>query len=47
MTDIVRIGAAFALIVLLRLRWDIGLVVLVATVFLVALYRSSPREQAI
>jgi len=47
MTDLGRIGAAFVLIVLLlRLRWNIGLVMLMAAVFLGALYRIGPREQA-
>ena len=47
MTDLGRIGAAFVLIVLLlRLRWNIGLVMLMAAVFLGAVYRIGPREQA-
>jgi integral membrane protein (TIGR00529 family) len=47
MTDLLRIGVAFSLIVLLlRLRWNIGLVMLLAAVFLGALYRIGPLEQA-
>jgi len=46
-TDLLRIGAAFALIVLLlRLRWNLGLVMLLTAVFLGALYRIGPLGQA-
>jgi uncharacterized protein len=47
MTDLIRIFAAFTLIVaLLRLRWNIGVVMLAAAVLLGALYRIGPIEQA-
>ena len=47
MTDLIKIGAAFALIVLLlRLRWNLGLVMLVGAVFLGTLYRIGPLRQA-
>jgi integral membrane protein (TIGR00529 family) len=47
MTDLLKIGAAFALIVLLlRLRWNLGLVMLLAAAFLGALYRIGPLRQA-
>ncbi len=47
MTDIIKILAAFALIVaLLRLRWNLGLVMFAGAVVLGALYRLGPREQA-
>ena len=47
MTDLVKIGAAFALIVLLlRLRWNLGLVMFAGAVLLGALYRIGPVEQA-
>ena len=47
MTDLLKIGAAFALIVLLlRLRWNLGLVMLAGSVFLGALYRIGPVAQA-
>ncbi len=47
MTDLLKIGAAFALIVLLlRLRWNLGLVMLLASFFLGALYRIGPLGQA-
>jgi len=47
MTDLVKIGAAFALIVLLlRLKWNLGLVMFAGAVFLGALYRIGPVEQA-
>jgi integral membrane protein (TIGR00529 family) len=46
-TDLLKIGAAFALIViLLRLRWNLGLVMLVGAVFLGALYLIGPVRQA-
>jgi hypothetical protein len=46
MTDLVKIGAAFACIVLLlRLRWNLGLVMLAGSVFLGALYRIGPVDQ--
>ena len=47
MTDLIRIGAAFALIVvLLRRRWNLGLVMLLGSFFLGALYRIGPVRQA-
>ncbi|HEX9021518.1 MAG TPA: DUF401 family protein [Nitrospirota bacterium] len=47
MTDLLKIGAAFALIVLLlRRRWNLGGVMLSASVLLGALYRIGPLEQA-
>jgi len=47
MTDLLKIGAAFALIVLLlRLRWNLGLVMLLGAVFLGALYLLGPAKQA-
>jgi integral membrane protein (TIGR00529 family) len=47
MTDLIKIGAAFALIVaLLRLRWNLGLVMLGGALFLGALYRIGPSAQA-
>lgn len=47
MTDLVRIGAAFALIVvLLRLRWNVGLVMFTAALFLGTLYHIGPFGQA-
>jgi hypothetical protein len=47
MTDLLKIGAAFALIVLLlRLRWNLGLVMLLGAVFLGALYHIGPARQA-
>ena len=47
MTDLIRIGAAFALIVaLLRFRWNIGIVMLAGALFLGALYRIGPSAQA-
>jgi uncharacterized protein len=46
MTDLLKIGAAFALIVLLlRLRWNFGLVMLLASIFFGALYHIGPVEQ--
>jgi integral membrane protein (TIGR00529 family) len=45
-TDLLKIGAAFAIIIaLLRLRWNFGAVMLVATVCLGALYRIGPAAQ--
>src|SRR5574337_341797 len=45
-TDLIKVGAAFALIVLLlRLRWNFGLIMAVASVFLGALYRVGPLRQ--
>ncbi len=47
MTDLLKIGAAFALIVLLlRFKWNLGLVMLAGAVFLGALYLISPLSQA-
>jgi integral membrane protein (TIGR00529 family) len=47
MTDLIKIGAAFALIVLLlRLRWNLGLVMLLSSVFLGSLYLVGPVRQA-
>jgi len=47
-TDLLRICAAFALLVLLlRLRWNLGIVMLTCAVFLGALYRIGPRAQAL
>jgi len=47
-TDLIRIGAAFALIVfLLRFRWNFGLVMLSAALFLGILYHIGVREQAL
>ncbi len=46
MTDLAKIGAAFAIIVvLLRLRWNFGLVMLLAALFLGSLYRIGPVGQ--
>jgi len=46
MTDLLKIGAAFALIVfLLRLRWNLGLVMLLGAVFLGSLYLIGPVTQ--
>jgi uncharacterized protein len=46
MTDLLKIGAAFALIVvLLRLRWNLGLVMFGGALFLGALYRLGPLEE--
>ena len=46
MTDLVKIGAAFALIVvLLRFRWNFGLVMLLAALCLGSLYRIGPIGQ--
>lgn len=47
MTDLIKTGAAFALIVLfLRLRWNFGLVMIIAAVFLGSLYLIGPVGQA-
>jgi integral membrane protein (TIGR00529 family) len=47
MMDLIKIGAAFALIVLLlRLRWNLGLVMLFGSVFLGSLYLMGPVKQA-
>ena len=47
MTDLIKTGAVFALIVLLlRLRWNLGLVMLLAAAVLGALYRIAPLRQA-
>ena len=47
MTDLLRIGSAFALIViLLRLRWNLGLVMLAGALFLGGLYLIGPVRQA-
>jgi integral membrane protein (TIGR00529 family) len=47
MIDLLKIGAAFALIVLLlRLRWNLGLVMLLGSLFLGALYLIGPVRQA-
>jgi len=47
MTDLKKIGAAFALIVfLLRLRWNLRLVMLLGAVFLGSLYLIGPIKQA-
>ena len=46
MTDLLKIGAAFALIIfLLRLRWNFGLVMLLASLFLGSLYLIRPAGQ--
>jgi len=46
MTDLAKIGAAFALIVLLlRLRWNLGLVMLTGALFLGSIYRIGPAGQ--
>ena len=46
MIDLLKIGAAFALIiVLLRLRWNLGAVMLLASALLGALYLIGPLEQ--
>lgn len=47
MTDLLKIGAAFGLIVLLlRWRWNLGLVMLLAAAFLGVLYTIGPVRQA-
>jgi integral membrane protein (TIGR00529 family) len=47
MTDLIRIGAVFALIVvLLRHRWNLGMVMLLGSVLLGASYRIGPVRQA-
>lgn len=46
MNDLIKILASFSLIVvLLRLRWNLGLVMLVGSVFLGILYRIGPVDQ--
>jgi len=46
MTDLLKIGAAFILIVfLLRFRWNLGFVMLLGALFLGTLYRIGPGEQ--
>lgn len=46
MIDLLKIGAAFALIVLLlRLRWNFGLIMIIAALFLGSLYRIGPMQQ--
>ncbi|MEK6744306.1 MAG: DUF401 family protein [Nitrospirota bacterium] len=46
MTDLLRIGAAFAVIIfLLRLRWNLGAVMLLASALLGALYLIGPLRQ--
>ncbi len=47
MTDLLKIGSSFVLIVLLlRMRWNLGLVMLLAALFLGSLYRIGPLDQA-
>jgi integral membrane protein (TIGR00529 family) len=47
MTDLIKIGASFALIiVLLRLRWNLGVVMFLGALFLGALYLIGPVQQA-
>jgi uncharacterized protein len=47
MTDLLKIGAAFAFIILLlRLRWNLGLVMLLGSISLGALYLIGPVRQA-
>ena len=47
MTDLIKIGATFVLIVLLlRLRWNLGIVMFLGAVFLGALYHIGPVQQA-
>jgi integral membrane protein (TIGR00529 family) len=47
MMDLVRIGASFTLIVvLLRLRWNLGVVMLLGAIFLGSLYLIGPVRQA-
>ena len=46
MIDLVRIGAAFVLIIaLLRIRWNLGVVMLLASALLGALYGIGPVTQ--
>jgi len=46
-TDLIKIGATFVLIVLLlRLRWNLGIVMFLGAVFLGALYHIGPVQQA-
>jgi hypothetical protein len=47
MMDLIRIGASFTLIVvLLRLRWNLGVVMLLGAIFLGSLYLIGPTRQA-
>jgi integral membrane protein (TIGR00529 family) len=47
MTDLIKIGVSFALIVvLLRLRWNLGIVMLLGAVFLGSLFLIGPVRQA-
>jgi integral membrane protein (TIGR00529 family) len=47
MTDLIKIGASFVLIViLLRLRWNLGIVMLLGALFLGASYHIGPLQQA-
>jgi len=47
MTDLIRIGSTFVLIVvLLRLRWNLGAVMLLGAIFLGSLYLIGPVRQA-
>jgi integral membrane protein (TIGR00529 family) len=47
MTDLIRIGAVFALIViLLRRRWNLGVVMILGSILLGASYRIGPIQQA-
>lgn len=47
MTDLIRIGASFTLIlVFLRLRWNLGVVMLLGAIFLGSLYLIGPVKQA-
>src|SRR5512143_418213 len=47
MTDLIRVGASFTLIVvLLRLRWNLGVVMLLGAIFLGSLYLIGPVKQA-
>jgi integral membrane protein (TIGR00529 family) len=47
MTDLIKIGVSFALIVvLLRLRWNLGVVMLLGAVFLGSLFLIGPARQA-
>ncbi len=47
MSDLLKIGSSFVLIVLLlRMRWNLGLVMLLAALFLGSLYRIGPLDQA-
>ncbi len=47
MMDLIRIGAAFVfIVVLLRLRWNLGLVMMLGAIFLGSLYIIGPVRQA-